>query len=83
MPFEQSLMPITFAQLERYETEVRERRESAVPLSRQACLDAHGDLPKGAHCLPIMQQKWKHLTADSPLIGRRAGPVTAQRAFDL
>jgi hypothetical protein len=38
-------MPV---QLDGYETEVRERREQAVPLSRQACLDAHGPLPPGA-----------------------------------
>lgn len=48
--------------LKKYEEEVRHRREYATPLSRTACLDAHGP---------------EIVSPDSPLVGRRAAPPIA------
>lgn len=71
-------------QLEKYDAEVRERRELAVPLSRQAALDAHADYDREPIC-PHAGHAAITLTfsiANSPLVSRRAGPPSAQRVFD-
>ncbi|KAF8586489.1 FAD/NAD(P)-binding domain-containing protein [Ramaria rubella] len=48
-----------------YETELRERREIAIPLSRAAALDAHNGIP----------------ARNSPLVSGRFAPATSARIF--
>ncbi|GAA5999688.1 FAD-dependent oxidoreductase [Rhodotorula paludigena] len=58
---DRGLTPSLGAALDAYQTEVRERRKVAIPLSRQAALDGHGPGKP---------------SADSPLVGARGAPAS-------